>query len=218
MFRALCLLSALVLAAPAGAATIKLYDGVHGTVTPLVSVNPGVYGVEVRGGTSGAAANGWELGVGTQTTKPNTPATYATGQISWPTTTAALAYTLSWSAGQVTMTIGTTTVSWNAAWQTGNAVTVSMKGSGTFLSITSIDGIAVNWMQTQGSGAASSFTFYGEALKDGWMMSGMVKMSHGNGRGVDITSAEYVPVPAALPLMALGLGALALAGRRRRRA
>jgi hypothetical protein len=219
MFRALAVLAALALAAPAQAATVTLVAD-PALVTPVQTVNPGSYGVEVRGGRRGNAD--WELGVGTQTSRNNS--TFANGQVTWPAPPALLDYRLSWTSGRVEMTIGTTTLGWDAAWKVGNAVTVSLKaGSGdTVFTIATLDGAALDWSKTITNGPTRNFTFWGKGLTDGWVMTGKIGMTPegGSNRGVQITAATYaapVPVPAALPLLAFGLGALLLAGRRRRR-
>jgi hypothetical protein len=189
-------------------------------VTPLVSVNPGVYGIEIRGGRPGAAD--WELGVGTQTSNAGT---FSQGNINWGNDP--LNFEFVWGPNEVSAMIGGLTRTWQANWEIGNAIRIGISGRDGFadLVINSLDGVvdAPLFTFNRTNEGFTNYFIAGNSLSDGWTMTGTINMTNGGGsrRLVHITTAEYtpttdVPVPATVGLFGLGLAGLII-GRRRKR-
>lgn len=215
------LLTVGVASAPAMALSLVTED-----VSSLVSVNPGVYGIEIRGGRNGRAD--WELGVGTQTSNPGS---FNQAELTWDTDPKT--FELVWSHNLVSATIGNVSQSWSADWLIGNAIRVGISGRGgrnqdgfADFSIATLDGIDVSgdsaFSFRRDNQGYTNFFITDESLRDGWTMTGLINMTNAGGsrRLVHITTAEYspveVPVPATVGLLGLGLALLGF--RRQRRA
>lgn len=221
--------AALIAAAPAAAATFNVVTEADGTITPVVSVSPGVYGVEVQGGQRG----NWNFGVGTQTSNAGTFAQH--NRLNWGAASldAPLAYSVTWTPGSlVEATIGGVTLQWQADWQSGNAIRIGLNASKrdsepsatTFFSIDTLDGEAFSFSRTKTDEGFENVYITGASLTDGFTMTGSMFMTDFGGarRAVQISVADYdpavIPVPAALPLLLSAFGGLALVARRRRKA
>lgn len=181
--------------------------------TKVEPVNPGIYGLEARGGRNGTRGD-WEIGVGTNT---SVPGNFNQGQYEWGTADTLHDFFMEWMPNNnVTVTIGGQTVSYDADWKIGNALEVLVKRNAQ-LQLDTLDGHAFSQTLTSSpSNPFSSYFITGPSLEDGWTMTGKIAMGPGGGsrNGVLITSGQAVPEPS-MVLGALTAGAMGLVAKRK---
>lgn len=205
------------LAAPAAAITF-VQDGVDGQFSSLVSVDPGAYGFEGRGGDSGGFAT-WELGVGTQTSFGGS---FNQANFDW---SGEHPFQISWIPDtEVSVSVGDTTITYGADWQVGNAIRVLTQRSAQ-LNIVAVDGVALaGTAGSLGGTALEKLYIAGDSLLDGWTLSGTIAIAGGgNSRNsVRITSGNFraeetaaVPEPGAVAALFTLAAGVVVAQRRR---
>lgn len=172
----------------ASAATLRFAEANEGTFASLVSVNPGAYGFEGRGGDSNGLGT-WELGVGTQT---SVLGSFNQANFAWNGSTP---FEMSWVPGSlVSVKVGSTSLSYAADWLIGNALRIITKRDA-LLSITEVDGQSL--VGSVGSLGSSGDLLYvtGNSLLNGWTIKGQVQIAGGgNSRNsVLITSGSFTP-------------------------
>lgn len=210
------LLSLAILATPASAASLVV-NGVDGTFTSLQPRNPGVYGVELRGGRAGAAD--WEIGVGNQT---SVGGQFNQGEFNWGASTDPYAFTLTWTASGVGITVGGVTVTdaGRAAPLVGNTLRIGIVRSAS-LTLDTLDGVAFN----QSFGTGSDLLFFSPTSwgGNGLTATGTLSITGGGGsaNAIRFTVGDFspngvIPEPATWAMMIAGFGFVGASLRRRR--
>ncbi|MEM6451936.1 MAG: PTPA-CTERM sorting domain-containing protein [Cyanobacteria bacterium P01_D01_bin.105] len=188
-------------------------DGTGFTVIETVDHNgAGVYGLEARGGRSGA--RDWEIGVGARTSSPGN---FKQGEFTWGNSATELVdFYLSWipEVG-LTTTIGGSTTSWtDSSWQVGDAIRIFTKREA-ILNLTEVDGQAVDYnLGDSTEGFSPVYYLTGDSLLDGWTLSGQIGVTGGGGskHAVSIQAGNFAQTAQDVPAPAAGLPALALMG------
>jgi hypothetical protein len=214
------LLSLAVLATPASAASLVV-NGVDGTFTSLRPRNPGVYGVELRGGLPGAAD--WEIGVGNQT---SVGGSFNQSDFDWAASPDPYAFNLSWTASGLSITVGGVTVTdagnGRGAPLVGDTLRIGILRSAS-LTLDTLDGIAFN----QSFGSGSDLLFFSPTAwgGNGFTATGTLDIT-GGGRSANVirfTVGDFapnpaIPEPATWAMMIAGFGLVGASMRRRRMA
>ncbi len=155
--------------------TTNTFTGDAGSYETRYDVNPGVYGVEVRGGHHNSRRT-WELGVGTQTSKPGS---FAQGHVEWNDPVEIYDFSINWQVGvdsTVTAKIGDEEVSYTANWEMGDALHFLVKRDA-YLKIEEVDGVTFNYEVDQleeNTGSWTNIFITGDSLRDGWLMTGQI--------------------------------------------
>jgi hypothetical protein len=212
------ILAATALAAPAAAVSLVV-DGVDGTFTSLQPRSPGVYGVELRGGRTGAAD--WEIGVGNQT---SVGGKFNQGEFNWAASSDPYAFNLSWTASGLSITVGGVTVTdagdGKGAPLVGDTLRIGIVRSAT-LNLATLDGVAFN----QSFGSGSDLLFFSPTAwgGNGFTATGTLAITGGGGSANairfsvgDFAPNPAIPEPATWAMMIAGFGLVGATVRRRR--
>jgi hypothetical protein len=210
----------------AAQAAVVLYNAVPMDATYVAqsaqpNPSPGTYGVELRGGRTGAAD--WEIGAGRGTSQPGN---FNQGEFNWGSYPGSHTFSLTWNASGVSITVDSTTVSYALAPLAGNTLRVFTNREAA-VTFSSVDGFAPGAAgNVDGNGPAPNTAFF--VTNDNWggnglTVTGTVDILGGAGSANLVlfsvgTMTLPVPEPATLALLGVGLAGLGMAARRRRRA